>query len=551
MSDDSHVEFVLESREHLQVVERSLLALERAHDAQQVCECVDASLRAIHSLKGNAGFLGFPIVQQLAHATESVLENFRSLPVAPPQIVVETILLANDRLAALVDDLEHSHAQDISGILQKLQAIEIDATPANAASGRTTYQLRISLPTPPGTIVPFFEALLTLGSLSDVQLPAYDLRTSVEHWPQADSPRTCCLQTGHSVIELQQQLSLLGQSVSWLELGAIDLDDFDLTKFDQLSSPTPAPSPQPSPPGILGKREQDLLNPVTCKPGELVYEPLNLLEGVPRQPILWLARAGNAVASDPIGKLLVEDTKTASGHCLPNSLSVPLDVSAIRPEIENSSDLAIPQAPSTTSPTVAPNLAAENSHENREVVSKSLSSKVANLAASEKPNSLRIQVDLLDRLMNLISELTLVRNQSLLAFGESDGAPQAVIQRLNTVTSELQDAVLKTRMQPVENLFGRFPRMVRDLARQLGKQVELILVGQEVELDKTVLEQLSDPLTHLIRNSIDHGLETPDERLKLGKSVVGQVTLSAMAADGQVIIEIRDDGRGIDPEAVR
>ncbi|HUP82455.1 MAG TPA: hybrid sensor histidine kinase/response regulator, partial [Pirellula sp.] len=112
-------------------------------------------------------------------------------------------------------------------------------------------------------------------------------------------------------------------------------------------------------------------------------------------------------------------------------------------------------------------------------------------------------------------------------------------------------SVLKTRMQPVGSLFDRFPRMVRDLSRQLGKEIELVTVGQEVELDKTVLEQLSDPLIHLIRNSIDHGLETPRVRLHAGKPRIGKVTLSAKTADGQVVIEVRDDGRGIDPNAVR
>jgi two-component system chemotaxis sensor kinase CheA len=173
------------------------------------------------------------------------------------------------------------------------------------------------------------------------------------------------------------------------------------------------------------------------------------------------------------------------------------------------------------------------------------------LAETERLSSLRVNVELLDRMMTLVGELTLVRNQSLLAFAEEEGTPQAIIQRLNSVTSELQDTVLRTRMQPVGNLFGKFPRMVRDLARQLGKQVEIVTVGREVELDKTVLEQLSDPLTHLIRNSIDHGIEPPEERAACGKPATGVVTLAATPADGQVLIEIRDDGRGIDPAAIR
>jgi two-component system chemotaxis sensor kinase CheA len=173
------------------------------------------------------------------------------------------------------------------------------------------------------------------------------------------------------------------------------------------------------------------------------------------------------------------------------------------------------------------------------------------LPSTERLTSLRVNVDLLDRMMTLVGELTLVRNQSLLAFADEEGGARAIIQRLNSVTSELQETVLRTRMQPVGNLFGKFPRMVRDLARQLGKQVEIVTIGREVELDKTVLEQLSDPLTHLLRNSIDHGVEIPEERVARGKPAQGTVTLSATPADGQVLIEIRDDGRGIDPEAIR
>ena len=135
----------------------------------------------------------------------------------------------------------------------------------------------------------------------------------------------------------------------------------------------------------------------------------------------------------------------------------------------------------------------------------------------DKTASLRINVELLDRLMTLIGELTLIRNQSLLACDQDDSPLRPIVQRLSAVTSALQETVLRTRMQPVGNLFGKFPRVVRDLGRQLGKQVEVTIVGREVELDKTILEQLSDPLTHLVRNSVDHGIETPEERVAKGK----------------------------------
>jgi two-component system chemotaxis sensor kinase CheA len=167
------------------------------------------------------------------------------------------------------------------------------------------------------------------------------------------------------------------------------------------------------------------------------------------------------------------------------------------------------------------------------------------------PGSIRIPVPLVDRLMTLAGELVLVRNQAVRAIAPGDPALGTLAQRLNAVTSDLQDAAMRMRMQPVGNLFGKFPRMVRDLARQLGKRIELEVLGTEVELDKTILEALSDPLTHLIRNACDHGLEPAEERRRAGKPEDGRIVLSARHLGGRIGIEVRDDGRGIDAAAVR
>jgi two-component system chemotaxis sensor kinase CheA len=161
-------------------------------------------------------------------------------------------------------------------------------------------------------------------------------------------------------------------------------------------------------------------------------------------------------------------------------------------------------------------------------------------------------VQVLDRLMTLAGELVLVRNQALRAAEVFE--PQQlrqVVQRLNSLTTDMQQAVLLTRMQPVSNLFGKFPRLVRDLSKRLNKQIELTMLGTEVELDKSILESLSDPLTHLVRNSCDHGIEPPAERSAAGKTPEGHVLLQAHHEGGQIRIEIRDDGRGIDPAKIR
>ena len=120
-------------------------------------------------------------------------------------------------------------------------------------------------------------------------------------------------------------------------------------------------------------------------------------------------------------------------------------------------------------------------------------------------------------------------------------------QRINLVTSELQEAIMLTRMQPIGNVFDKFPRVVRDLARALGKEVELDIEGREVELDKTIIEGMSDPLTHLVRNAVDHGIEMPEDRAAGGQARRGVVRLRAFHEAGQVVIEIGDDGKGIDP----
>ena len=166
--------------------------------------------------------------------------------------------------------------------------------------------------------------------------------------------------------------------------------------------------------------------------------------------------------------------------------------------------------------------------------------------------TIRVDVRLLDDLMNLVGELVLARNQ-ILQFTQSSGDAQftATSQRLNLITTELQEGVMKTRMQPIENVWNKFPRVVRDLTLGCGKQARLEMEGKHTEVDKTLLEAIKDPLTHLIRNAVDHGLEAPTARVAKGKSPEGVVSLRAYHEGGQVIIEIADDGAGIDANKIR
>jgi two-component system chemotaxis sensor kinase CheA len=167
-------------------------------------------------------------------------------------------------------------------------------------------------------------------------------------------------------------------------------------------------------------------------------------------------------------------------------------------------------------------------------------------------SSVRVDVNVLDRLMDLVGELVLARNQTLqFAAHTDDPAFTATSQRLNLITTELQEGIMKTRMQPIDNILGKFPRIVRDLSHSCGKQVRLEVEGAETELDRTIIEAIKDPLTHIVRNSIDHGVERPEVRVAAGKPAEGRILLRAFHEGGQVNIEISDDGAGIQPDRVR
>ena len=177
---------------------------------------------------------------------------------------------------------------------------------------------------------------------------------------------------------------------------------------------------------------------------------------------------------------------------------------------------------------------------------------VSRTQGTASDSTIRVDVGLLDKVMNLVGELVLARNQVLqFASRMKDSGFVAVSQRLNLITTELQEGVMKTRMQPIGNIWGQFPRTVRDVALGCGKEVGIEMEGKETELDKTIIEAIKDPLTHLVRNSVDHGIELPDDRVKAGKARSGRLILRAFHEGGQVNIEISDDGAGLNADRIR
>jgi chemotaxis protein histidine kinase CheA len=171
-------------------------------------------------------------------------------------------------------------------------------------------------------------------------------------------------------------------------------------------------------------------------------------------------------------------------------------------------------------------------------------------AGSASESTLRVDVALLNRMMNLVGELVLTRNQVLQAT-QADPRMTMLSRRLDMVTADLRESVMKARMQPVSNIFSKMPRIVRDVSQTLGRKVRLEMEGQETELDKSLLEAIKDPLTHAVRNSLDHGIEPPEVRLAAGKEAEGLLQMRAMQVGSHVIVEVQDDGAGINPDRIR
>jgi two-component system chemotaxis sensor kinase CheA len=272
-----------------------------------------------------------------------------------------------------------------------------------------------------------------------------------------------------------------------------------------------------------------------------------------------IARLTVLQRADPPGKtadkpLEAGELKTAAAAAGANALPVEASVKVAKPS-------ASPRPSSSPSPKLAQLEAgaiAESNPKPAEPPSPSSSDAgdgqklQAARAQGAGDSTIRLDVSLLDHLMNLVGELVLARNQILQCANRTEESSLlAASQRLNLITTELQGGVMKTRMQPIGNIWSKLPRTVRDLALDCGKQVRVEMEGQETELDKTLIEAIKDPLTHLVRNSVDHGIERPEVREAAGKNPEGLLSLRAFHEGGQVNIEITDDGAGLDQERIR
>ncbi len=484
--DETLLAFTEEALEHLDGIEADLLSIEE-NGADIDSDVVNKVFRAVHSIKGGAGFLGLERVKDLSHSAENILNMIRNEELVPTPAIVSVLLGATDQLTAMITDVTNSNDVDISNHVNNLKDVLENSVPDDEKEDLETFFHIGTEEKPELFSVNKFEYETALKQGKNIFVIEYDLITDI------DAKDKTPLEV---INELQQTGELFDSVVDVASVGGLDSES------------------------------------------SAMRLPLFVLFGTILEPELLIS-----FLDLPSGR--ITDPRV-TGHDKPVSepapdlLSTPPESSVVLPP-ETEIAHSLPPAKADTPPT-PPSPAPQVKKKQMPPPTK----------AFKAESNLRVNVKILDNLMTLAGELVLTRNQLVQAVssGNSQGVDN-VSQRLDLVTSELQEAIMSTRMQPVGNVFNKFKRVVRDLTRDLGKKIHLIIEGEDVDLDKTIIEAIGDPLTHLVRNSIDHGVEMPDERVAKGKNDTGTLRLSAFHEGGQVIIEIEDDGAGINTERLK
>ena len=510
--DDLISDFIAETREGIEALDSELVRFEQCPDDP---ETLGGIFRLIHTIKGTCGFLGLTRLQTVAHAAENVLGGFRDGSLVVGEVAVSAVLDTVDLIRSITEALAATGAEpegDDSVLIARLEAV-LDGEGASASNSSA----------PPEAAV------------DPAAAPQADTRSLIDRLG-GDATVDAAAEMALAHLRVDEPLAVL--------FADADADRLQAALRDSLCE-VARRSQQPS-------RFASLLSEVAAAPPEdaafvacfdAVSRGLSELD-VDDSAIYELRRlalpAASAVAVAAGEDALDVETPPATSAELP-----PPPVPEGPPVSVAMPSRATP-APATLPPEPAAALGAAGTSPSAG------SAPAPGNEGSGPAQTIRVSVDALEHLMTVVSELVLIRNQLIQTLRLEPESPFAApLNRLNQVTSELQEGVMTTRMQPISGAWAKLPRLVRDLAQDLGKSIDLTMFGQETELDRQVLELIKDPLTHMIRNAADHGLEKADERLAAGKSATGRITLQARHEGGAIVIEVSDDGRGLAAEKIR
>ncbi|WP_045420125.1 chemotaxis protein CheA [Vibrio jasicida] len=522
LDEDILQDFLIEAGEILELLSEQLVELENNPEDKDL---LNAIFRGFHTVKGGAGFLSLAELVDTCHGAENVFDVLRNGQRSVSPSLMDTMLKALDTVNTqfqAVQDREPLDAAD-PALLEELHRLCKPESEDEVVTVAEAPVVTPEIPEPaieqPAAPVEASTAPVSVGSVDEITQDEFEklldelhgkgsapgALTPVPPAPatptQANAPATDSGDITDDEFErLLDELHGVGKSPSASEIAPVE----------------PPKAAEPAvPAGSAFSNDSDLMT------DEEFEKLLDELHGSGKGPSL---------------EELDFATKPASANVVPEA-----------PKAEPA-----PQpVPVAAAPSPSPALAPAPKPEAKPVAVK----EEAKAPAVKKPQAeatVRVDTSTLDTIMNMVGELVLVRNRLLsLGLNSNDEEMSKAVANLDVVTADLQGAVMKTRMQPIKKVFGRFPRVVRDLARNLNKDIVLEMRGEETDLDKNLVEALADPLIHLVRNSVDHGIEMPDDRAKAGKSRTGKVILSASQEGDHIELAIVDDGGGMDPNKLR
>lgn len=485
--DDLKV-WLAEADEQIELLQNEVIRLEKDYTDTALVAVI---FRAAHTLKGSSGMIGHTRMAELTHAMESVFGSVRDGKVTPTSDVVDIVLQGVDGLTAMREEVVTKQRRDDVDLTDTVDALHKIVEQSGGAFGKPPLA-----PAPASGGRPA-RAPVELGlPLDEGERDAVSATiegglgvwlVSVDFVP--DSPFLAV-----RAFQALNELSNVGELLK--------------------SKPTP---------------EEVEAEQVTSQ--------------------MYVVIAGELSSADKIADT-VKDVEDVANVTL-TAYTLEMLGDAVEPAPEPAKDL-VPATPTAPVPNTPKQMEPRAAKPPAEMAAPQRVEKMA--------QNVRVDVERLDNLMNLVGELVIDRNrlqqigmelETELGVHESLDALNEAAQHVGRITDELQEEVMRIRMQPIESVFNKFPRLIRDLARKLDKKVDFVVEGKETELDRSVIEKIDDPIIHLLRNAIDHGLEMPDERRAAGKSETGTIKLSAWHEENHIVIAVQDDGRGMDPAALK
>ncbi|QCI13787.1 chemotaxis protein CheA [Pseudomonas putida] len=508
-------DFLVEAGEILEQLSEQLVELEsRPDDA----DLLNAIFRGFHTVKGGAGFLQLNELVECCHIAENVFDILRKGERRVDAELMDVVLAALDTVNSMFGQVRE-RSEVTPATPELLAALSRLAEPASAdeAAAQAAPEPVLEAPAAEADITDTeFEQLLD-------SLDAVKAEAAAAEQMQAEGVSG----EGDEITDAEFE-SLLDQLHGKGQFSA-----------EVVASESPVAAKEPASDEITDEEFESLLDQLHGK-GTFQADAL---------PAASAAPAGAVAAGDDISEHEFEallDQLHGKGKFSGDAVAAPA------PAAVASKPQAKPQAKPEPKPEPKPAAAAPAPVAKAAAPARAASPVAEKPVASEAETTVRVDTARLDEIMNMVGELVLVRNRLVrLGLNSGDEAMSKAVSNLDVVTADLQTAVMKTRMQPIKKVFGRFPRLVRDLARQLKKEINLELVGEETDLDKNLVEALADPLVHLVRNAVDHGVEMPDEREASGKARTGRVVLSAEQEGDHILLSISDDGKGMDPSVLR